>query len=338
VVATVAGKKLGRIKPKAIYDTPQFKILVLYDGRTKVVPKLGHYRTAPHKAKAAVVTTNWLAKMTAAVAEFYDNQNVGDCVIASILKVFGGWTGNELGTPALSSDAEANQTYVTICGPGDQGCVITDVLDYAKSTGVPVGGAVHKIQGYVAIDNTNQEEVQAAVSTFGPAVKLGINLPQAWYDAATGSGFKWDVTSSPSIGGHDVDGIDVNAAGLVFGTWAMWGSMTWAALADKAIVEEAYCLLGPDWDSLAGIAPNGINAAALAADLALLGQGVLPIPGVGPTPVVPPVVPPTGATVAGCIAAVSVVYRTHRNPTQAQIDAAVTGYFNSLTKHHPSKP
>ena len=84
--------------------------------------------------------------------------------------------------------------------------------------------------------------------------------------------------------------VDVNEQGVVILTWAMWGTITWRAMAahfrGQPIVEEAYVSLGPDWYGKDSLAPNGINATTLAADLALVVNGQIP-------PVAPPAPTPT---------------------------------------------
>lgn len=306
--------KLGRIRPKFIAHGKRFTILVHHDGSVTVVPRLGfHYDRS--KDTAAPAATNWMAKMAPVAAQVYGNapdpnapnvQPEGDCVIASILKVIGGLTANESGTPALSSSAEALREYQTICGPGDEGCVITDVLDYAKANGVTLSGVIHKIDNYVSLDTTDYNLVQVAVEVFGPAVKFGVNLPNSWDQAVQGNGFVWDVPSDPNdiVGGHDVPGVDAAADGVTVLTWGYSGKLTKAAMADTAIVDECYVLLAPDWYANGNLAPNGINAATLAADLALVGQGTAPVVGPTPPPTPPgPPVPPAPAptTMSGVV-------------------------------------
>jgi hypothetical protein len=285
---------LGRIRPLFSFDHGNFRYLIFDDGRKgmrvrKSVRLDAHYDRTKDVAPPPV-TTNWMAACVAAIAEMYGNDTAGDCVIAAVLKLFGAWTGNESGTVALSNTDEALSSYQTICGPGDNGCEISAVLDYLKATGIPLTGVIHKIDNYVALDNTNQNMVQVALEVFGPGHNLGINLPGSWMQAATASGFVWDVASDPSIGGHSIPIIDCNEQGVIIATWAMWGTITWAALADTNICEECWTPLGVDWYSKNNLAPNGINAATLAADLTLLGAGT--IPPFGPTPPVPPNGPP----------------------------------------------
>jgi hypothetical protein len=123
-------------------------------------------------------TVDYSVKSAAAIAQMYLNDTYGDCVIASTGHSTGVWSGNETGTPIIATDAEIKKAYTTICGPGDKGCVIQDVLDYWKENGITLGGQLQKISDYIALDNTQQNLVEIALYLFG-SIKLGIDLPQA---------------------------------------------------------------------------------------------------------------------------------------------------------------
>ena len=181
------------------------------------------------------------------------------------------------------SNPQAVKTYQRICGPGDQGCVIADVLAYAEKSGIPCGPQIHKIAGYAAVDWTNQNEVSVCAEVFGPNQEIGFNCPQSYLNAANGNNFVWDVPTPRDTvaGGHDVAIIDVTSKGVVVSTWGMWGTMTWAALITgkvqgQAMVSEMWVSLAIDWYTKGNLAPNGINATTLAADLALVAGGTTP--------------------------------------------------------------
>lgn len=268
--------KLGRIRPKA--PPPALRFAVYYDPLKDRVP--------PPQA------VDYSAAAAASLSRVYLNDQEGDCVIAGKYHALGVWTGNESGSSVVATDAEVQASYHTICGPGDNGCVITDVLDYYKSKGLTASGKGYKIDGYVSIDFKNQQEVMVALEVFG-ALVIGINLPNDW--TAAGPGVVWDVTRSQIVGGHDVTAIGYTQQGVQISTWGKVGTIiTWAAMAAGTWVEELYAVLSPDWYSQADLAPNGIDAATLAADLAKLGGGVIPDPGPGPgpSPVPPAPVPP----------------------------------------------
>ena len=258
--------KLGRIRPKS-------RPLCLH---------FGSYYT-PEGATPPPASVDYSAKAAAAIAQMYLNDQLGDCVIAGKMHQLGIWSGNETGVPVLATDAEVKKQYRAICGPGDNGCNITDVLDYFKSSGLTAGGATYKIDGYVSVDWTNKTLVQAAIFLFG-SLTVGLNLPNDWLNTADGG--IWDVTDSPIVGGHDVCAVGYDDTGVTICTWGGKRTITWAAFADRRWVEELYAQLAPLWYENADLAPSGFDAEALEADLAALGSGSLPP--LDPTPIVPP--------------------------------------------------
>ncbi len=235
----------------------------------------------PSKVPVPPASVDYSAKAMPALQRMYLNDTYGDCVIAGKGHALGVWTGNEDGTPIQATDQEIYATYQSWCGPGDNGCVITDVLDRMKSQGFTASGQAYKIDGYVAIDWTNKVEVQIALLIFG-ALTLGINLPAAW----DGSGPVWDVTNSRIVGGHDVTAVGYDAQGVQISSWGKIYTITWAAFLSRNWLEECYAILSPNWYDKANVSPSGFDSSTLAADLAKLAGGV--IPDITPTPVVPP--------------------------------------------------
>jgi hypothetical protein len=279
--------KLGRIRPKA---RPNALRLATYLTGTTNLPD----------------TVDYTAKAQDAIGHMYLNDQYGDCVIAGKGHAVGVWTGNESGTSVIATDDEIYSAYQTICGPGDNGCDISAVLDYMKATGITLGGQKHVIDGYVAVDWTNQDEVKTALFLFG-ALTIGVNLPAAWEQ----SNDIWDVTNSRIIGGHDVTCVGYNSTGVVISTWGSLRTITWAAFTSKHWVDECYAMLSPDWYSKDNIAPSGLDVTTLKTDLEKLGNGTIPPidpnpgPNPGPTPNPTPTPTPTGApTLAQAIAAV----------------------------------
>lgn len=254
--------KLGRIRPKA---RPQaLRFASFFDPDMMVTPP------------PAVV--DYAAKAMASIAHMYKNDQFGDCVIASVGHVHGVWTGNDTGTPIIATDAEIVSAYHTICGVGDNGCNISEVLDYRKATGIKLGGTVHKIDGYVAVDWANKLEVQVALYLFG-ALTLGINLPSAWANNQT----TWDVTNTQIVGGHDVPVVGYSESGATIATWGGTRLITWPAFTSHKWLEECYAVLAPDWYGNDQLAPCGVDVAGLKSALAALGNGTIP-------PITPPTV------------------------------------------------
>lgn len=258
---------------------------------------LGRKSPAPQKPKLKLSTylrsgykvptlpVDWASKAMAALSRMYLNDLYGCCVISDAFHRVGVWTANSTGTAVVGLDSEVLETY-RIWNPGtrDDGCVISEVLDYCKNTGITVAGQKHKIDGYVSVDWTNWDEVLVALYLFG-TLPLGINLPRDWTTKSI-----WDVTSSPIVGGHDVPGVAVMTPnGIRIASWGRIYEITKPAFTSRRWLEEAWAVLSPDWYANAMKAPNLIDAATLKADLAKLGGGT--IPDISPTP--DPIPPPT---------------------------------------------
>ncbi|HEY3787744.1 MAG TPA: hypothetical protein VGL71_02765, partial [Urbifossiella sp.] len=218
------------------------------------------------------------------IARMYLNDTYGDCVIAGKAHELGVWSGNELGAAntVLATDEEIYRQYQAICGPGDDGCVITDVLDAMKERGFVAGGKAYTIDGYVAVDWTNALEVRVALYLFG-TLTLGINLPEAWTEGGDGS--TWDETDTNIVGGHDVTAFGYDADGVWIATWGGKRLITWAAFTSTEWLDECYAQLAPLWYANKQLAPCGVDVATLKADLAKLSGGT--IPPIEPTPSVP---------------------------------------------------
>lgn len=249
------------------------------------VPAFANYLLAPSPPPAVI---DYSPKAAAAIAKMYLNEQLGDCVIAGKYHQLGIWAGNKSGTPIVVSDQTVLSMY-RVWNPGneDNGCVITDVLDYLRNTGFPDdAGALHKIDGYVSVDWTNKLQTQIALDLFG-ALTLGIQLPEAWTNASI-----WDVTNSRIVGGHDVTSLGYNAQGIQISSWGRIYTITWNAFVSRNWLDELYVPLAPDWYGADKKAPSGFNADALKADLAMISAGGTPDPTpVAPAPTVPPPTP-----------------------------------------------
>lgn len=253
--------KLGRIKPKA---------------RPKALPFAHYLKAAP----VLPAMLDYSVKALPALKETLGNTDEGDCVIASIIHAIGIWTGNATGTPAIGTTAEALAQYKTICGPGDNGCVITDVLDYAQTHGITVGGKVHKIGGYASVNWQAVQELQAAILLFG-AVKIGFDVMQRWENEDV-----WDINPGGFVaGGHDVPLIGWNAKGFILASWGELFTMTFAAATSTKYLDEAYVPISIDILTSSNVSFSGFDFSTLQTDLQLISGGQFPP--LNPTPVPP---------------------------------------------------
>lgn len=253
-VMTKRGRKvLGRVRPKA---PPQCL-------------KLENYLKAA--ASAPPANTDWKPRALAALKRVYLNDQLGCCVISSKYHQLGLWTGNDAPAALEVKDSEVRSTYNRLkAGPGDSGCVITDVLDYMRARGIPVNGVPHKIDGYVGVNNGLADVVKWGTRLFG-GLCLGLNLPEAWLDEDV-----WDLTASRIVGGHDVLAVGYDSAGVEVASWGGIYKITWPAFTAARWVEECYAILALDWYGPDKISPAHADLSALKTDLDKLGGGTLP--------------------------------------------------------------
>ena len=228
---------------------------------------------------------------TAALSQIYDNDTLGDCVIAGMAHVVGVLTGNSGVKPFLYSNTEIIGLYSAIGGyvPGepntDRGCDEQTALNYWENNGAlppkttsPTGA--HKIAGWMAVDSSNLEECQTALWLF-ENLYFGLELPDAWINPMpSASGFVWDVAGDPDPqNGHCIVGVGYTAAGITIDTWGMTGLMTNAAVAKyptQASGGELYTVVSMDAISKADEkAPSGFDWSQLVADFDSTGGNVL---------------------------------------------------------------
>jgi hypothetical protein len=210
-------------------------------------------------------------KAADSIRRMYLNDQYGDCVIAGKFHTAGMMTGEDTGTPLVGEDKEVLGHYHRICGSGDNGCVITEVLDDMQAGRFTVGGKKASVDAYAAVDNKNTKLAKVAMNLFGP-LTLGIDLPNAW----TGNSQIWDVTNTQIVGGHDVCTAGYDSQYVLISSWGKIYKMTWAAFNSTKWVGEVWALLSPLWYGDDSVAPGGVKLDKLKADFDLLKQGRIP--------------------------------------------------------------
>jgi hypothetical protein len=246
---TVAAHKLGKLPVRLDVRTLR---LARYVDRTTLPPPPAQLDLTAH-------VTDW---------PMYANDRIGDCTIAAAGHMIEAWTAAshgaavEVGEPAVLQAFDA--VKMTDPSTGEEGAVELDVLRYWRATGV--GG--HRIGAFAGVSLHDEQLVRTGAFLFG-GVYIGLALPVTAQEQEV-----WDWTGTlagpakpGSWGGHAVDVVGYDAAGLTVVTWGSLKRMTWRFW--ERYVDEAYCLLSPDFLS-AGKAPNGFDLAALKKDLALV--------------------------------------------------------------------
>jgi hypothetical protein len=200
------------------------------------------------------------------------NDQLGDCTIAAAAHMVMLWT-TYSGDEFIPSDAQIVSDYSAITGyvPGDsstdQGAVELDVLNYWRRFPAMLG---RPIDGYAAVDVTNQEQITQAIFIFGGCY-IGFDVPQSALDQFN-AGQPWDSVANDGgiVGGHAVPALGYDATGVYCITWGAIQKMTWRFWA--RYVSEAYAVSSPYWFNKKQLTPAGFGVAELRADLLLMGK------------------------------------------------------------------
>jgi hypothetical protein len=222
---------------------------------------------------------------SASLSNEYDNDTLGDCVIAGIAHVVGVLTNGATGAPYVYADADIVALYSAIGGyvvgdpSTDNGCDEQTALNYWQQNGAPAGSS-HTIAGWLAVDPTNPTEYRTALWLF-ENLYFGMELPGAWVQGVPPAGFTWDVAgNSDPQNGHCVAGVGYTAAGVTIDTWGILGTLTDAAIQAYAIASAGgalYTVVSQDAINAAtGKAPNGFDWSQLIADFDSMGGNVQP--------------------------------------------------------------
>ena len=205
----------------------------------------------------------------------FKNDSIGDCTCAAAGHIVQGWTGNARQLVTVT-DAAVLEMYSAITGfdpanpdATDNGAVCLDVLKFWRKIGIRwPGGALDALGAFAYCNPKNTTLVKDAVYLMG-GLYCGVQLPISAQNQRV-----WDVVphSSDNIpgswGGHCINIIGYDPRYLTCVTWGALLKMTWAFW--QTYCDEAYALFDSDWIGTAGKAPNGIDIAALKADLAKL--------------------------------------------------------------------
>lgn len=201
----------------------------------------------------------------------YGNDTIGDCTCAAKAHIIMLMTAHT-GKIFIPDPAEVIKMYSAISGydpvtgQNDNGCMMTDVLNYMQTTGLQG----HKILGWAQVDHTSAIRLRQGVYVFG-AVDTGFQVPQSAMDQFQAGQVWTPEQGSPIQGGHDVPYFGDGRNGYSCLTWAKNQKLTNGF--ETAYTDEAYVLLTKDWlNNADGLAPNMLNLDALTADLKLIAE------------------------------------------------------------------
>jgi len=210
------------------------------------------------------------------LSQMYDNDALGDCVIACMGHIEGVFTGNVINPPLILPDSEIIALYSAIGGyvPGDpstdNGCDEQTALNYWQQNGLVSGR--NKITAWMGVDGHNLTEVRTAIWLF-ENLMFGVDLPDSWVNPMpSASGFWWGTGGAPDPNnGHCFAAVGYTPGGVQISTWGMLGNITHGAIKKYTTTKgqgELYCVLSEDAISRATLkAPNGFDFDQLKRDL-----------------------------------------------------------------------
>jgi hypothetical protein len=245
---------------------------------------LRKYLKLPKLSVNPPATCDYSKPALSVLSNIYENDQLGDCVIAGGYHVVGVATGNASNL-FTATDQQITADYTAIGGyvPGkpntDNGCDEVTALNYWCQNGFADGT---KGLGWLVVDPSNQQEVAAALYLF-ENLFLTMDLPDEWVSPMpSGSGFTWDVAGAPDPeNGHAVAGVGYGPNGVTIDTWGLLGTLTWNAISRYCASSNGgglYVMLTPDQlkkgQTKAG---NGVDWSALVTDFNSMG-GNVPVP------------------------------------------------------------
>ena len=245
----VAAQKLGKLVPRVDVRTLS---LARYVDRAKLP-------TPPSTLDLTAHVPDW---------PMYANDRIGDCTTAAAAHMIEAWTAAAGGAAVEVTESAVLTAFdrVKIVDPvsGEEGAIELDVLRDWRAHGV----GHHRIGAFARVSTLDHTLVRTAAWLFG-GLYIGLQLPLSaqWQTTWDWNGSLTGSDRPGSWGGHAVDVVRYDDAGLTIVTWGSLKKMTWSFW--DRYCDEAYCLLSNDFIAH-GRAPNGFDLAALRADLALV--------------------------------------------------------------------
>lgn len=277
--------KFGRQPPKPGVYTPRAEHYLLpWEGPLSSAPAQGQSPYLP-PAKGTVdrasLVTDWHMYVNGPdpANPPYAPDGLGDCTIATSAHAFTAMCAYS-GQPVPVFSSTAIVAAYSACGgyqdgneSTDNGCVVTDVLAYMRTTGLPdTTGKVHKFAAYATVDPRNRQLHAQVVASFGTIYYGG--LVQVAQEDQFGNGEPWQwVAGSPVAGGHafsqQLRGVGyVGVNGLT--TWGQLQKATnwflWNSL-NPAQDGEAFIVVSEDWITANGTSIQGFDLEQLIQDM-----------------------------------------------------------------------
>lgn len=252
MATTLTRGQLGKLPPRV---DPRTLRLAQYVDRT-VLP------APPPELDLGAAVPDW---------PMYANDRIGDCTTAAAGHMIEAWCEAAAGHAVEVADTDVLDAFeaVKIVDPmtGEEGAVELDVLRFWRRHGI--GG--HRIAAFADVAPADHDLVRTGTWLFG-GLYIGLQLPsgRATSSSGTGPGSLAGLDAPGSWGGHAVNVIAYDGAGLTVVTWGALQRMTWSFW--ERYCDEAWAIISPDFLA-GGRSPAGFDLPALQHDLALVSGG-----------------------------------------------------------------
>lgn len=243
------------------------------------VPHWSAYAAARRGQLAAPRCDNYPGM--AADSDILGNDLWGDCAEAATFREIEIMTFASTGKEVRAQTSDALTLYTSATGfneaagpsgfnPTDQGSVLQDLLMYRVMQGVRLpDGSYTKLVAFFELDPRNLNDCRLAIEQ-GGVIQLGIKCYDSFENVQQGGTWNPPAASEASSGGHAICCGKYEQDSFIIKSWAMDIVMplpTW-----QEVVQEAYCVVSPEWVKSTGLTPFGMSLEQLSAAMYALRQ------------------------------------------------------------------
>lgn len=223
---------------------------------------------------APPATFGTLTGLQAIAWDMDGNDTLGDCTIAGADHVIAAENAL-LNTNDPRPDLAILEAQYKVLSPNDQGCVIANVLQTWRGSGLfQMAGGANKIGQYAPFDHRSKTQFHQVIAYTGNAY-LGIACPQSAQQQfskqlQTGQLVPWTVVPGSQIeGGHCIVAVGYEAEGILCVTWGAIVLVTWAFLTKYC--DEGWAIVSQELTEK-GTDPLGLDIQQLDSDLNALAK------------------------------------------------------------------
>jgi len=194
-----------------------------------------------------------------------DNDRLGCCTVSGVGHALMAWNFEVSENDHLPTDAEVEQTYFSLTGGADSGCVEADVLETWRTKGL----FGQTIAAYAPVETNDFLGLQQAIAFYGAAY-LGVALPMSAQEQFQ-AGQPWTVDPfSPIEGGHCIVAVGYTPEYVQCVTWGQVVNVSYPWL--SSYLTECWAIISNEFVEAGHGTAAGIDLDSLRADLDSIGH------------------------------------------------------------------